>query len=647
MFIRRKKKIDTFTKQEYTSYQLVESFRTERGPRQRILLNLGSNLEQFSDTELKELANCIENKYNGLQSLIKYSKEIESLAKTYILMLARKDSQPSLPITPDDNSEVPDYATVDLKTLSNEHCRSIGIENILYKAARDLEIPTKLAQLGFSESQVQIAIANIIARAANPASELATHEWLNNNTALNELMNFDFKTSSLYKLYQASDNLMKHKEAIEKHLSTVEKVLFKLDEKIILYDLTNTYFEGLAKGNKKAKFARSKERRSDCPLVAMGLILDADGFPKRSEFFEGNVSESKTFQQMIRQLDSNNLVFKPMIAMDAGIATDENILWLQKNKYPYVVVNRKKTQVMPQDVPHELVKEEVGSRVWIAKKTVKTESSKAPELNNKDFPETQQNDVPVADQKDAQKSEQTEETFLYCRSEARERREGRMKTKKEQLFEDELKKLDEGLSKTTNTIKKYDKVLEKVGKLREKYKKVAPYYEVEVSKDIKSELAIKITWEKNENKASKKLTGVYCLRSQSTNISDKELWGIYMMLTELEDAFRYMKSELGLRPVFHQKENRVDGHIFITILAYHLTHVIRKKLKVAGINLRWENIRMAMSTQVRITTCMKRVDGELVKIRNTSKADAFQKQIYDALGMTYEPLKSVRIRDNL
>ena len=241
------------------------------------------------------------------------------------------------------------------------------------------------------------------------------------------------------------------------------------------------------------------------------------------------------------------------------------------------------------------------------------------------------------------KDEKTKEIFLYCHSEGRERREKGMKSKREQAFEEGLTKLNNGLQKPTSTIKDYKKVLEKIGRLKEKCKKIASYYTVSVEKCEKTDRATKITWEKDKEKESKKYTGVYCLRTMSSELSEKDIWEVYIMLTELEDAFRFMKSELGMRPVYHRLEGRVDGHLFITLIAYQITHAIRKKLKAQEINKRWEHIRLAMSTQQRLTTVLKRPSGATIQIRNTSRADEFQKQIYDILSISCSPLRSVEI----
>jgi len=179
----------------------------------------------------------------------------------------------------------------------------------------------------------------------------------------------------------------------------------------------------LALENKKATYGKSKEKRTDCPLVSMGLVVDIDGFPKYSEMFDGNVQETKTFQEMIGKLDRRGEFFKPTIVMDAGIASEGNIQWLKDKKYPYIVVSRRKTQPMPTDGTPVIVKEKEGEVVTVVKK----------------------------------KDEKTKEIFLYCHSEGRERREKGMKSKREQAFEEELTKLKNGLQKPTSTIKDYKK----------------------------------------------------------------------------------------------------------------------------------------------------------------------------------------------
>ena len=170
----------------------------------------------------------------------------------------------------------------------NKQARSVGAEYVVYETIKELEIDRKLKSLGFNRHQVSAAVGVIAGRMIEPGSERATHYWMQNKTALGELMGVDFSALSLNRIYKVSDILIKNKLAIEEHLSRKEGELFALEEKIILYDLTNTFFEGSAKSNPKARYGKSKERRNDCPLVTLGLVLDMDGFAKKSRIYKHN-----------------------------------------------------------------------------------------------------------------------------------------------------------------------------------------------------------------------------------------------------------------------------------------------------------------------------------------------------------------------
>jgi transposase len=398
--------------------------------------------------------------------------------------------------------------------------------------------------------------------------------------------------------------LLKNKEAIEEHLSLKERNLFNLEEKIILYDLTNTFFEGSGKYNKKAHFGRSKEKRNDAPLVTLGLVLDADGFPKRSNVFDGNVSEPKTLKNMIKDLSAYKPLIKPTIVLDAGIATEANIKWLKGNQYSYLVVSRKRKKDIPANVNLVTVKKDDTTLVQAA----------------------------------LVKNEDTDEIELYCHSKGKEKKEEGIKTLFQNRFEEELIKAQSALSKK-NGIKRYEKVIERIGRLKERFKRVAHRYEVTIKKEPETNKAKAINWHLKETEEN---NGVYILRTNREELKEEQIWNIYNTLTDIEDAFRCMKSELGFRPIHHQKELRADGHIFITVLAYHLLHSIRFKLRRDGIHHSWATIRDRFSTQVRITTTMKREDGKMIHIRKSSRAELFHKKIYDALKLPYQPGKIVK-----
>jgi len=495
-----------------------------------------------------------------------------------------------------------DYQTVDINSLQHRDIRKIGAEYVGLHAAQQLKLERILLEIGFNQKQVHIALANIIGRLVQPGSERSTHRYLSEHSALDELLNTDFSDLSLKNFYKIADLLYKNKEKIEKSLYHREKDLFNLEETISLYDITNTYFEGRCLANPKAQYGRSKEKRTDCPLVALGMILDGSGFPKKSDIFPGNIGEPKTLQKIIESLGDNK---KAIIVMDAGFATEENLNWMRETQRKYIVVSRKRDLVMPDDNAPIIVKQTTNNLVKVT----------------------------LVDNKE------TNELELYCHSKAKEEKTKQMVNKFTDRFETELLKLKEGLNKKGYT-KQYDKVVEKVGRLKEQYKKVGKLYEISITPDADSKNASNIVWKRLEDQTSSDKTGFYCLRTNQKNLDAKTFWETYTMLTELEAAFRNLKSELGFRPVFHQKEKRIDAHLFISVIAYHLLHTIRYQLKERGISSSWQTLRDLLDTQCRITTTLKLENGQTVQIRKSNSPDANQLQIYKALGINSHPGKT-------
>jgi transposase len=452
--------------------------------------------------------------------------------------------------------------------VDSEDVRTVGAEHVVCETIGQLGLDRKLRSLGLTKMQLALALGMIAGRMIAPGSERATHRWLLNRSALDELLGIDLSNVSLDSVYKASDILLKNKEIIEEHLRQTEEQLFALDEKIILYDLTNTFIEGTGKFNRKAQYgAKSKEKRTDCPLVTLGLVLDVQGFPKKSRIYEGNVSEPGTLEAMIEGLAiegcDRDPLFKPTIIMDAGIATEDNVKWLRDKEYHYIVVSRKKKKAIPADVTMVVVKED--SR-----------------------------DQTVLVQAGLSKSQDSDELELYCHSVGKEKKEEGIKNKFQERFESELIKARNALD-LKNGIKLYDRVLERIGRLKERYKSVARGYKITVKKDPKTNKAKSIKW---SHKETDKTSGVYCLRTDREDLDVKQIWDIYTMLTDIEDAFRCMKSELGLRPIYHQKEARCDGHIFITVIAYHIMQTIRHKLRQRGVRFCWTTIRRQLSTHI-------------------------------------------------
>jgi transposase len=588
MFIRKVFHTDKKNNTVYHTFKLIESVRTERGPRQRMILNLGADFN-VPEEKWKDLANRIEQITTGQSPLFPALADIEESAILYAKRIISYHGR-------EEKKETSDYHTVDIDTMDHNDVRSVGAEHVVYETMKELGLPDLLISLGFNRPAIDAATGVIAAKLIAPSSDRATHIWLQNSSAIDDLLETDFKSLSQDRVYKVADMLLKNKERIEDHLRSKESTLFDLKERIILYDLTNTFFEGSGKYNNKARFGNSKEKRRDCPLVTLGLVIDNDGFPKRTEVFPGNVSEPGTLEKMVSSLASG-VHTKPLVVVDAGIATEDNITWL-KDHYDYIVVSRKKKiDTLPEMVT---VREDNRRRI------------RAGIIRNGD------------------------EATLVCHSTDKEIKETGIKDRFEKRFEEELTKVHNTLNKKHGT-KNYDKVVEKVGRLKERYKRIANRYEITVEKN--NNLATSVTWLKKQKEHH---PGMYALRSNRLDFTGEEFFNIFSMLTDIEDAFRSMKSELGLRPVHHQNNDRTDGHLFITVIAYHIMQTIRYALKNKQIKDSWSTIRKVLSTHVRITTTIKRDDGRVIHIRKSTRPETVHTRIYDALNISHNPGKTIK-----
>ena len=286
----RKTKVKSGPKGEpYYSYRLVESVRIGQTVKQRTVLNLGKHFSlepehwPLLSARIEQLVNTPMEQASLFDLREPTNESLEAYAQRYAALIIQKQA---LPITKPSAEELShgktcvDYQTIDVNQLDLLQPRTLGAESLALQAMQQLNLPQKLAECGFTAPERHAAIGSIIARAVHPASERETHRWLQQNTALGELLDHDFGTTSLTRLYTIADKLLSHQPAIESFLSHREQDLFQLNRTIVLYDLTNTYFEGQALGNPKARFGRSKEKRSDCPLVTLGLIVNAEANPQ-------------------------------------------------------------------------------------------------------------------------------------------------------------------------------------------------------------------------------------------------------------------------------------------------------------------------------------------------------------------------------
>ena len=430
-------------------------------------------------------------------------------------------------------------------------------------------------------------------------------------SALGEILGADFKNLSNNALYRLADLLVAHRAEIEVGLARAARELFSLGEKIILYDLTNTYMAGRVQASSLGQRGHSKEKKHDRPLLTLALVLDGDGFPKASRVFPGNVSEPGTLMEMLQTLREELAAAPPLfqapptVVIDAGIASAANLAAIQTAGFSYIAVSRSRPQEMPAE-GMVVIKETNATTIQV------------------------------------QRLNQDGEVILCCQSSARGRKEAEMRTRMQKRFEEGLEKLAASLTKPRG-LKSYAKVMERLGRLRERYPTIAQFYEIKV--EHHDGQASRLTWEiAQPEQLQNRFAGAYYLRSNRQDLDDAELWSLYMMLNQVEEAFRSLKSELGLRPVYHRLDRRLEGHLFISVLAYHLLAVIQRRLRSQGLSYRWQTIRSHLAMQLRVTVAITNDKGERLYIRQTTEPEPFHVAIYRALGLPPKPLKTKRLR---
>ena len=613
MFIRRTQTRNRVSGEPYVTYRLVHSARVGNAIKQTTLLNLGSHFD-LPQAHWPVLAQRIDELVRGQRSMLDATlpEEVQAFAQRFAAqIIARRPTVPSPGVSPTvpapagradpapgraaarapctatgQAGEADRFQEVDLDSLELVDPRSVGVEHAALSAMRQCGLEDKLSELGLNRPQIAAAVGNIVARMAQPCSELATHAWLKDTSALGELIGFDFEAMDLNRLYRASDALYKHREALQEHLFGHARSMFGLGQTITLYDLTNTYFEGVAAGVSKAKRGHSKECRSDCPLVTLAMALDASGFVRRVQFFAGNASEPTTLKGMLTGLHAAP---GATVVMDAGIACEANLTWLREQGYDYVVVSKlRERQFDP---------------------ALATEVQSAGDVTIK----LQRVQRVQGDQGDQG------EVLLYCHSPAREEKDRAIDTAKAGGLEAALTKLQAGLGKPRGS-RDVATIMQRLGRAKQRFARAAQHYEITVATDLDGKLVTEITWVKRIKPGSAAAhPGVYCLRTTLVDQDNATLWRTYIMLTELESVFRSLKTDLGLRPVFHQVDRRVEGHLFISVLAYHFVHMLRLQLKAHGINDGWNTLRQTLATQRRVTVTLQRRDGRAVHVRKATR----------------------------
>ena len=580
-------------------YRLVESYRNDADRIcHQTLLTIG--FINFSVEKLNIIQRILNNKYKKKYSVFEeLDKEAIELAEFYWEELIKGGK---LDIS--DSTYEKKKRSIDTDTMSHKDVREVGSEWMCYQALEQLKIRELLVNKKWDEEQIQLALTQIISRAVYPFSEHRTTRWIKENSAICEITGYNIENITKDKLYKSALDLYEIKDSLELHLSSRTNELFDLEDKIILYDLTNTYFEGSKRKSKMAKFGRSKEKRSDAKLIVLGLVVNVEGFVKYSQIFEGNKSDSKSLPEIIEKMRLRTSTDKRgVVVLDAGIATDENCALIEAKGFDYVCVSRSK-------INDYLIEENSLQIELKTKNKQKISLQKIVSANQTDY-------------------------IVKIKSEGKQIKEDSMKLNFEEKFLLEVTKINNSIFKK-NGVKKLDKVNQRIGRLLEKYPSMNKYYCLELKSNNNLATQLIATKKENYQQLVDEL-GVYFIRTNLKTENEQTLWKIYNTIREIESTFRCLKTDLELRPIYHKNDNATLAHLHLGILAYWLVNTIRHQLKIKKMNYSWQEILRITNTQKIITTSGQNTFNELIVIRKCSYPNDNVKQIYTLLNYKNYP----------
>jgi len=371
----------------------------------------------------------------------------------------------------------------------------------------------------------------------------------------------------------------------------------------MIYDLTNTYFEGVKAGSELARFGKSKEKRNDCKQVVLAAVVTPHGMLRHSRIYEGNMSEPATLQDLLGQMQHHSARAHTLI-IDAGIATEDNLAMLRDNGFKYICVSRTRLNEYQAAVGQDAVSITDKRGRKIECKMLQAEGQP--------------------------------DRWMMVKSKAKAAKERSMTDQACRRFEAELAQVKAGIGKKGGT-KTYGKVMERLGRLKERYPRAHKHYRLRVAHNNK-QIVTCVQWEK---KTSEGLAteGVYFLRTNYTSTEETEIWAIYNTIRDVEATFRTLKTDLNLRPIYHQKDRYTKAHLHLGLLAYQLVAAIRYQLGQHGLHYDWKNIVRIMNTQ-KLLTIHQQAKTKDIRLHVVSKPIGEVEQIYNALGFKHYPFKT-------
>lgn len=605
-------------------YRIKESYRDLTGRvRSRVMLNVGFIKEEHRAEDIRDIGKCLTYLYEHQgeadlfgSPLSRYNSFVLRKTEEYWAAMLREGSVDAVRKSIEASREKAERL-IDVDTVKHTDAREVGAEWICLQALRELELDRFLGREGWSEVEVNTALAHLIVRTVYSPSELKSMRVMDDNSAVCELLSGSQQWRPTFRgVYEVAPKLYALKEKLEDHLCEKTDDLFNLDNRIMLFDLTNFYFEGRKDGSRKARFGRSKEKRNDCRLLVLALCINTAGFIRYSSILAGNTADPKSLPDMVDTLSAKSRAPKDresraLVVIDAGIATGENLKEIRGRGYDYLCVSRSRLTdyELSDDMRSVTVRD--ARRQPITLREVRRE--------------------PDGDY------------YLEVTSPAKTLTETSMNRQFRERFEQELVKARDALVRKGGK-KTYEKVIERVGRAIQKYPSVSKYYTIDYIRDgdnpknmgdIKWSLAVPGNVDRN--------CGVYFLRTNRRDVDEKRTWEYYNLIREIECTNRQLKTDLNLRPIYHQKDDNSDAHLFLGLLAYWVVNTIRYKLKQNGCKHYWTEIVRIMQTQKAITTEATNALGEIVNMRMCSYPNKNAEYIYDILKYKKMPFKKIKV----
>lgn len=565
-------------------WALVESYRTERGPRQRVVAWLGS---------LDEAGRL----------------GVEQAARSQLGSRSTKTSQLPLFEYEEDATE-PRWVEVNAQGVRVENSRQFGGAWLGLQLVEKLELDTFLEKnLPRGREQVRwslSALILVIARLLEPSSELHIAEQWYRKTALADLLGIPESRVDDNRLYRTLDALLPLKETLQVHLKKRLGELFDLEYDLLLYDMTSTYFEGQCAGNPLAQRGYSRDQRSDCKQVCIGLVVSRCGMPLGYEVFAGNTADVTTVEPIVETMESRYGQSDRIWVMDRGMVSEVNLQFLRDGGRRYIVGTPKSMLKKFERQLHEL-----------------------PWHTIRDGIEVKLCHPPMSEESEELDARQTE-TFILARSRDRAEKDKAIVKRAAERIESRLQSMAARCEKQNRDPMKVER---EIGRLLGQNTRAARLFDVQVEKTDAG--SARIEWKKVKPQVDwyTLSEGCYLLRTNVRNWTDEELWKAYIQLSEAEAAFRIQKSDLSIRPIWHHKADRVQAHILVCFLAYVLWKTLCQVCQAAGLGSEARRVLEELSEIRLVDVVLPTRQGIDIRNRCVTKPSDHQKILLDRLGL--------------